>query len=197
MGYVFLCKVIDSDDRDCVAYVDVKDIKNKHVCCDGHINAHGACCSCSFGGKYYDYEYEAVKTILTKDEYESLKNPDADTDWNGILSKLESVENQDLFYEVVEEEHDYLADEYNLSDEDLELIFDTYTLDYMDRAVVGYVFDDVEDFGYEEALNFGYIKRDDYITERYFNYKQFGEDIVNESECYVELTDGRIVSLMY
>lgn len=197
MGYTFLCKVIDSYDRDCVAYVDVKDIQNRQICCDGHINIHGACYSSSFGGRFYDYEYEEVKTILTKEEYDSLKNPSESTDWNSILSKLKSEENQDLFYEVVEEEHEYLADEFDLSNEDLELIFDTYRLDYMDRAVVGYVFADVEDFGYEEAWNLGYIKRDDYITERYFDYKQFGEDIVNESEYYVELTDGRIVSLMY
>ena len=32
---------------------------------------------------------------------------------------------------------------------------------------------------------------------RYFDYDKFGEDLVNEDENYLELDDGRVVSLNY
>ena len=192
---VFLCKVVDSNDRDCVAYVELKDIKNKHICCDGHINIHGACYSMSFGGRYFNYQYEEVKTILTKEEYESLKNPTETIDWNSIFDKLMSEENDELFEIVSKEEKEYLMDVYELDEDDVDFIFNEYALNYQDRGIVSYIFDDVYQLGYEEAYNFGYIQRNSPM-ENYFDFEKFGEDLLEE-EQYLRLDDGRCVFLNY
>lgn len=192
--YTFLYKE-NVDDRDCVAYINLKDLRGNHLCCDGKFNIHGACYSSSLGGRFHNANYKDIKTILTKEEYELLCNPDR-TDLTSIIEKLESKENQALFEEVVEEEKEYLMDEYNLDEDDIEIIFDNYGLDYRDRAVVGYVFKDAYDLGYEEAWSLGYVRNDDSIVSRYFDFEAFGEDLKYD-ENYCELADGRIVSLMY
>ena len=113
-----------------------------------------------------------------------------------IIEKLESEENQALFEEVIEEEKEYLMDEYNLDEDDIETIFDNYGLDYRDRGVVGYVFKDAYDCGYEEAWSLGYVNNNDSIASRYFDFEAFGEDVADD-ECHCKLADGRIVSLNY
>lgn len=191
--YTFLYKE-NTDDRDCCAYIKLDDLRNKHLCCDGKFNINGACYSSSLGGNYHNVNYEDIKTILTKEEYAQLCNPDG-TDLTSIIEKLESKANQELFEEVIEEEKEYLMDKYGFDEDDIEQIFDEYYLDYRDRGIVGCVFDDVEDLGYEEAWSLGYIQRDSPM-ERYFDFEKFGEDLL-EDECYMQLSDGRCVTLNY
>jgi hypothetical protein len=191
--YTFLYKE-NTDDRDCVAYIDLTDLKNRHLCIDGKFNIHGACYCMSLCGRNHDVNYEDIKTILTEEEFNLLCNPDG-TYLAEIIKKLESEENQALFAEVIEEEKEYLMDEYGFDEDDIDQIFDEYYLEYRDRGIVGCVFDDAEDLGYEEAWSLGYIERNS-PTERYFDFKKFGEDLLEE-ECYMQLSDGRIVSLMY
>jgi hypothetical protein len=124
-----------------------------------------------------------------------LCNPDG-TDLASIIEKLESEENQALFEEVIEEEKEYLMDEYGFDEDDIEQIFDEYYLSYKDRGIVGCVYDDVYDLGYETAWSFGYVKNDDSIMERYFDFEKFGEDLLEE-ESYMQLSDGRCVALNY
>ena len=192
-NYTFLFKENGTDDRDCVRYVDLEDLKKNDVCIDGRFNVHGACYSMSL--KEEDTDYENITTILTEEEYKMLCNPQG-KDFTSIVAKLESEENKELFERVIEEEKEYLMDEYNLDEDDIDTIFDNYGLDYRDRAVVGYVFNDAYDLGYEEAWSIGYVKDDDSIVSRYFDFESFGEDLARE-EGYCELADGRIVSLMY
>lgn len=191
--YTFLYKE-NVDDRDCVAYIDLTDLKNRHLCVDGKFNIHGACYCMSLCGRNHDVNYEDINTILTEEEFNLLCNPDG-TYLASIIEKLESEENKALFEEVVEEEKEYLMNEYGFDEEDIEQIFDEYGLDYRDRGIVGCVFDDVEDLGYEEAWNLGYIQRDSPM-ERYFDFKKFGEDLL-ENETYMQLSDGRCVTLNY
>lgn len=191
--YTFLYKE-NFDDRDCVAYIDLTDLKNRHLCIDGKFNIHGACYCMSLCGRNHDVNYEDIKTILTEEEFNLLCNPDG-TDLTSVIEKLESEENQALFEEVIEEEKEYLMNEYGFDEEDIEQIFDEYGLDYRDRGIVGCVFDDVEDLGYEEAWSLGYIERDSPM-ERYFDFEKFGEDLL-ENECYMQLSDGRCVTLNY
>ena len=113
-----------------------------------------------------------------------------------IFDKLKSSEAKEFQQTIIESEIEYLKDEYSLSDEDIEKIFDEYYLDYRDRGIVGCVFKDSSDLGYEEAWQLGYIKNGDTIAERYFDYEKFGEDLL-EDENYLELDDGRVVSLNY
>ena len=189
----FLFKENGTDDRDCVRYIDLKYLKNNHTCIDGKFNIEGACYSMSL--KEEDADYENITTILTKEEYKMLCNPEG-KDLTSIIEKLESKENQKLFEQVIEEEKEYLMDKYNLDEDDIETIFNNYSLDYRDRAVVGYIYEDAYDLGYNEAWSLGYVNDNDSIVNRYFDFESFGEDLVNE-EGYCELADGRIVSLMY
>lgn len=185
MKYIFLYKVNDTDDRDCVKYINAQDFVK-----GGRVTVHGACYCCGM-----DDEYDDVTTILTRDEFESVKS--GKFDGKTVLDKLMSEENAALFAEIQEQEREYLWDEYSLDEDDVDYIFDNYGLDYRDRGVVGCVFKDSEDCGYEEAYSLGYIGRDDSIMERYFDYARFGEDLVNEDERYLELSDGRVVVLNY
>lgn len=190
--YTFLFKENGTYDRDCVKYIELKDLKENHLCIDGKFNVHGACFSMSLKE---DIGYENIKTILTEEEYKMLCNP-VGQDFTEIIKKLESQDNKELFDEIVEEEKEYLMEEYGFDEEDVEQIFDEYNLDYRDRGIVGCVFADTYDLGYEEADSLGYIDSRNSIVERYFDFEQFGEDLLNE-EQYMQLNDGRCVYLNY
>lgn len=214
MSYLFLYREKSADDRDCCAYIETK---NPRWECDhyfGGVNLHGAC----YCGKKFP-EYEDIETVLTEREYNELIEFDkainelgygiekGDERYNKgiklskgiqhIFDKLNSNEAKEFQEHIIESEIEYLKDEYSLSDDDIEKIFNEYYLDYRDRGIVSCVFDDSSDLGYEEAWELGYIKNGDSISERYFNYEKFGEDLVNECERYVELDDGRVVCLNY
>ena len=190
--YTFLFKENGTDDRDCVKYVELDSIKKKHLCIDNHFNVYGACFSMSLKG---DVAYEDITTILTKEEYETLCNP-IGVDLSSIIVKLESEENEELFEKIKLEEREYLMDEYGFDEDDIDKIFGNYGLDYRDRGVVGCVFKDTYDAGYEEAWSLGYVDVKDSIASRYFDFEAFGEDIADD-EYHVLLDDGRVVSLNY
>ena len=76
---------------------------------------------------------------------------------------------------------------------DIEDIFENYYLEYRDRGIINYVYDDVYDLG-EEMIDSCY-DLDDYI-KRYIDYEKFGNDLLLD-DYYVELDDGRVVSLNY
>ena len=191
--YTFLFKENETNDRDCVRYIDLEDLKKNDVCIDGRFNVHGACYSMSL--KEEDADYENITTILTEEEYKMLCNPKG-KDFTSIIEKLESEANAELFEQVIEEEKEYLMDEYNLDEDDIDTIFDNYGLDYRDRGIVGCVFDDACDLGYEEAYALGYVDTRNSIVERYFDFEKFGEDLLEE-EQYMQLNDGRCVYLNY
>ncbi len=190
--YTFLFKENGTDDRDCVRYIRLADLKSNHTCIDGRFNVHGACYSMSL--RENDADYGSITTILTEEEYKMLCNPEG-KDLTSIIEKLESEANAKLFEEVAEEEAEYLMYEYGLNKEDVEQIFNEYYLGYRDRGVVGYVFNDAYDLGYEEAFSLGYVDRNS-VAERYFDFKKFGEDLLEE-EQYLELNNGRCVYLNY
>ena len=192
--YTFLFKENGTNDRDCVRYIDLEDLKKNEVCIDGRFNVHGACYSMSL--REEDADYENITTILTEEEYKMLCNPKG-KDFTSIIAKLKSEENEELFERVIEEEKEYLMDEYNLDEDDIDIIFDNYGLDYRDRAIVCAVYDDTYDLGYETAWSLGYVNNDDSIMSRYFDFEKFGEDLVNDDEYYCQLADGRCVYLCY
>jgi len=210
---VFLFKVIGDDGRDCCAYIDNKPMRFECGHYFGGINLEGSC-YCGSDWK----QYCNIKTVLTEDEYEALKKFSADISALGygisvgderyekgislcqniqyVYDRLNSDDNEALFKEVQEEEIEWLMEEYSLDREDIEIIFNEYALEYRDRSVVGCVFKDSAELGYEEAWQLGYIKNGDAIAEKYFDTEKFGEDLLEESH-YLELTDGRVVSLNY
>ena len=85
----------------------------------------------------------------------------------------------DFFEDIQKSEMEYLKDKWSLDDSDIEQILDTYASDYGDRSIVSYVFEDSDELGYEEAWELGYIKNNDSISSRCFDYKRFGSDLVN------------------
>ena len=209
--YIFLYKE-NTEDRDCCAYIEAKPMRWECNHYFGSVILHGAC----YSGHNFAH-YEDIKTILTEDEYNQLVKFNEEINALGfgivkgderhnkgvelcnaiqpVYDKLLSTENEELFNEVIEEEKEYLMDEYGFDEEDIEQIFDEYYLDYRDRGIVGCVFKDTEDLGYEEAYSLGYVERNT-IAERYFDFEKLGEDLLEE-EQYVELADGRVVYLNY
>lgn len=192
--YVFLFKENDTDDRDCVRYIDISDLEKNHLCIDRRFNVCGSCYSMSLKP---EIPYEEITTVLTRKEYDMLCNPEPDADYTRIIDKLQGIDNEVLFQQVQTEETEWLMEEYNLSEEDVEDIFDHYNIGYHDRSIVCCIFKDVHDLGYEEAVSLGYMNEKDPISFRYFNYEQFGKDIVAEDDFYMELSDGRIVKFNY
>ena len=187
MATYFFFKENDTNDRDCVKYLEIRNGVPNNVC--------GAC----FSGMWREYPaYENVTTILTEDEYNTLCNAkfaDNNLSLTSIITKLCGADNDELFGKVQLEEIEYLMNEYNLDEQEVLDIFDEYTEPYRDRGIISYVYEDYEDLGYETAWSYGYIGRDlENVMERYFDFEKFGEDLAEE-EWYYELSDGRIVYL--
>lgn len=197
MEKIFIYKEQNTNDRDCVKYID----NEKNIKGDiwfTNVGLTGACFSCSL--ELDKIDFDNITTILTKEEFKLLDNFNRSIRgsdlWESIIpifKKLRSKENQDLFEKVKLEEIEYLKDEYSLDDNDIETIFNNYYLDYRDRGIVSSVYKDIYDLGYESAWSFGTVNEE---SERYFDYEKFGEDLLNGGD-YVELEDGRIVYVNY
>lgn len=212
--YVFLYKE-NSEDRDCVKYIEAQPMRFE---CDHYFGSVIPCGACFSGDSDFEngkINYDNIVTILSKDEFQQLIDFNKKIHELGmgitkgdaryqqgvklceniqpVYDKLLSNENQELFGTVQQEERKFLQNEYNLSDEDIDYIFDNYGLDYRDRGVVSVVFDDIETAAEEEAEQLGYVTKE---NERYFDYNKFGEDML-EDEQYLELNDGRIVYMNY
>lgn len=210
--YIFLYKE-NTEDRDCCAYIESRAERFECNHYFGSVILHGACYS-----KHDFANYEDIKTVLTENEYNQLVKFNEDINNLGygitkgddrynkgielckaiqpIYDKLLSEENEDFFNEIIEEEKEYLMDEYGFDEDDIKQIFDEYYLDYRDRGIVSCVFEDTEDLGYEEAYSLGYVDNNNSVASRYFDFKKFGEDLLQE-EQYIQLADGRCICLNY
>lgn len=212
--YYFLYKENNSNNRDCVKYLEVNRIGELEC---GHyfpsLNVTGACFSQSLNVS--EMNLNEITSILTAEDFQLLDEYDnfvhnlgygitkddekylsGMKEFEKILSvieKIKSKENEILFEKIQEEEKEYLAEEYSLNEEDVEEIFNNYGLDYRDRGIVSYIWDSIEEVAEEEAEQLGYVTE---WNERYFNYEKFGEDLL-ESENYLELSNGRIAVLNY
>jgi len=212
--HVFLYKD-SSEDRDCVRYIDTKPMRFE---CDHYFGSIIPCGACFSGCPEFEngtIDYDDITTVLTREEFNQLlqfnkairelgygivkgderyqKGAELCNSIQSVYNKLLSGENAKLFDKIRQGEIEFLKNEHNLTDEDIENIFDNYGQDYRDRAVVGYVFNSVEDAAEEEASSLGYVNES---NERYFDYKKFGEDLM-EGEQYLELEDGRVATLSY
>ena len=210
---LFLAKVKNSDDRDVVKYIEFEGFECGHYFSGLHIV--GACFS-GFEKEFRDLvnnDYESLETVLTKDEFIKLfklndelkalgygiekdsvkynKGLELIEEYkNTIEKKLLSDENKKLFEKVIKDEKEYIKDEYNLTDDEVDEIFDNYNLKYQDRAIIGTIFNDKYEMIEEEKFNFGYDE------QPYFDDESFGNDLL-ESESYLELESGRIVYYCY
>lgn len=185
----FAYKIKNSNDRDCVAYIDTTQYKNQIT--NYPVRVEGSCYSCSIDTHTKFISYSEIETILTENEYNKLLNPNG-TDLTYIMNKLESEENQDFFENVIQEEIEYLKDEFCLSDENIEEIFTYYFLDYKDRSIISAIYDSVEDLAVEIVEEFYNIPD---ILKNYIDYDSFGDNELLENEEYIKLSDDRIVRL--
>lgn len=216
---VFLFKIKNSDDRDVCGYINNNAERFEYGYYFGNVILEGAC----YSGMNFP-EYKDITTILTEEEYNHLINFNKELKKLGcgisenisendsryitgkrlckaiqpIFDKLNSEAAENLFRQIQEEEKEYLMENYPcLNEEDIAIIWDNYYFEYRDRAIVGGIYSNAYELGYEEAWGLGYIDSNDYIVEKYFDFEAFGEDLVSDLEDYVELTSGKIAMLMY
>ena len=211
MKYIFLYKKLNTDDRDCVAYI--RNNTNWFEC-DHYfreINIEGPCYSMSLE----DIKYNNIKTILSEDEFNQIKlfnkrikelgygiikgnykyklGIKYTNDITPIFDKLNSEANEILFNEVINEEREYLKSEYKISDDDIDFIFDNYYLDYRDRGIISSIYDNEEDLAKEYLNDIVNIPE---CLINYIDYERFGIDLL-EDESYLRLNDNRVVCLNY
>ena len=213
MEKLFLAKIKDSDDRDCVYYVELSGFECNHYF--GGLRLGGAC----FSGYYdefrqiIDYKFDTLETIYTQRELQDLFNlndrlkelgygieKDSDKYNKGIellnkincmLDKLRSGDNEELFQNVIEEEKEYCMQEYNLSKEEIDDIFENYNGDYQDRAIICAVYEDKDDLFRECAFS-GLIDISEDLID-YIDVESYVNDNILCNDYYYELSDGRIV----
>lgn len=213
MEKLFLAKIKDSDDRDCVFYVELVGFECNHYF--GGLRLGGAC----FGGYYdefkerVDNEFDTLETIYTKEEMQELfrlndelkslgYGIEKDSDKynqsvellnkiNCMLDKLRSGDNEELFQNVIEEEKEYCMQEYNLSKEEIDDIFENYKGNYQDRAIICAVFEDKEELFRDCAFN-GLINISEDLID-YIDVESYVDDKILIYDYYYELDDGRIV----
>lgn len=205
---MFLGKVKNSEDRDCVKYIEFNGFECGHYF--GGFYICGAC-FCGFDEDVFN-NIDNLETILSRDELvrlEQYKNAinelgygieKGDERYNqgvalqdgitDIIEHLKSNENKELFEKVIEEEKEYCINEYGLSKEDVDYIFQEYNEYYQDRSIISCVFADFDEMVEEEKFSFGYDK------QPYFDDESFGRDLL-ESDDYLELDNGKIVMFSY
>lgn len=209
MNNIFLAKVLNSDDRDVVRYIEFKGFECGHYFSGLH--TYGAC----FYGfeaelrEMVENDFDSIETILTKEEFlklfelnDELKDlgygiEEGSDKYNKgleiikeyqdtIEKKLLSKENEELFEKVIADEKEFIKNEYSLIDDEIEDIYSSRDLDFQDRAIISCVFDDFDDMVENEKWNLGYQ------DIKYFNDEEFGNDLL-DSDYYKELDSGKIV----
>lgn len=213
MENLFLAKIKDTDDRDCVFYVELAGFECGHYF--GGLRLGGAC----FSGYYDEFkervenEFDTLETIYTKEEMQELFRlndelkslgygieKDSDKYNQGVklvneidcmLDKLRSGDNEELYNFVIEEEKEYCMQEYNLSKEEIDDIFENYNGGYQDRAIICAVFEDKEELFRDCAFN-GLIDISEDLID-YIDVESYVNDNILCNDYYYELDDGRIV----
>lgn len=163
-------------------------------------------------------EYENLETVLSKDEYGrflqlkddinslgfGIKTGDKRYErglalrqslLNDVYDKLTSTEAAEFFGNIVKDEKRKLVDFYELTDYQINQIFDNYPLDYRDANIVATIYDDDSEIAEEFIDNF-YFNIDDipgFKLSYYIDYDKLGHDLVLDSDKYLELDDDRVI----
>lgn len=194
----------DSDDRDAVTYLEFNNS------CDGsywYLCGVGPNFSCGLKGMLASNpEYEDIETPLTKEQFDKIFEYDGRTSHlsddivDELMAMFTTPEYNERAAEILQSERDYIKTEYDLSDKDLDEIFDHCGDDvYRDRGVITFVHADAEACGEETAVQCGYVPWDeqDSPQSRYFDFEAFGNDLADEDGRFLRLDDGRIVELAF
>ena len=210
---LFLAKITNSDDRDCVHYLDTN--TGNFEC--GHYFSGLRICGANFSGtfdmeKIVNDKFEKLETILTQEEFKRLFEFDEKISKLGygitmgdirfhkgqsivnsikdIITKLKSDENTALFNKIINDEKEWCMREYDLSKNEVKTIFSEYRAEYQDRGIICYIFKDKNEMLYEEKCSLGY----DEIP--YFDDKAFLNDLLDDDSC-LRLKSGKIIRFSY
>jgi len=149
-----------------------------------------------------ELDFNKIITILTKDDFKNLLTENSQS----VINKLLSKENSDLFSKVIIEEKEFLKKSHNLSDPELELIFDTYASrsirNFRDRNsflvyntitdLMTYLFETPKkNFLDNTNILTSYPKED---NEEYYNYLK---NTILSSNHFLELPNKRIIMFKY
>lgn len=211
METIFLGRKKEND-RDCCVYIEINGFECNHYF--GGLRICGACYS-GFEKEIREFiteKFDEFETILTQEEAlrlfeinDKIKalgygiEKDSEKykrgltlldEFKPITDKLLSNEGEKFFKEVQENEKEYCMQEYDLTRDEIDEVFDYYSLPYQDRDIIGCVFIDKDEFGEEEKWSFGYE------NIRYFDTEAFVNDLLDE-EYYLELDSGKVVSFSY
>lgn len=204
---LFLYRLKNDSSRDACAYINESPSTFE---CGHYFSGVGIQGACYCGGEFAPYE--DIDTILTKQEYQRLLKFNEDIkelgygiskgderynkgielikDIQVIYDKLASIKAEQFEKTIMDDEKEIMMDIWNLSENDIEEILNDYSLDYKDRSIIGYVYDDVENLAENEIEQCFDIP--DFL-ENYIDYSKFGEDLLEDGEIYKELEDGRVV----
>lgn len=211
MNTLFLYKDIELEkegDRDCVVYINATPAKFE---CNHYFGGTSLQNACFSGRDLKKIEYKSIKTFLTEEEFTKLqifyneisnlgygivkgderynKGIELINNIQPIFDKLNSKDGKEFQNQIIEEEINYLMDEFDIDEEELKEIFDL--TDYKDRSFISAVYRDISEVAENEAYEVGYATKE---NERWFDFESFGNDLLDNSR-YHELSDGRIVLL--
>ena len=211
MNKLFLYKDIELEkegDRDCVIYINATPAKFE---CNHYFGGTSLQNACFSGRDLEKIEYKSIKTFLTEEEfkllqifYNEISNlgygiVKGDERYNKgieliktiqpIFDKLNSEDAINFQNQIIEEEINYLMDEFDIDEDDIKEIFDL--TDYKDRSFISAVYRDISEVAENEAYEVGYATKE---NERWFDFERYGNDLLDDSR-YHELSDDRIVLL--
>lgn len=207
---LFLGRLNNDDDHNCV-YTEHVAFECGHYFCS--IRNNGA--AWSGGHPIKDIPYDDITTGFTAEQWARAQEIDRSlnnlgygisvgddrykvgealmNEWNNMI---DSIQGCDIEFEIMQDERDRIGGKYNLDDDDIDEIF-KYT-EYHDLGAISAIYDSVEDFGEEEAFEFGVFSGHEGqfkdTLESCFDYEKFGRMCLN-GDYAVELNDGRVVTL--
>ena len=204
-------------DRDACFYIEKAEFEYGYFSTPNPI---GPCYSSGWEVYEGEYAYENIETVLTKKEYqqfrtlckelnsfgsglnksenvEKLKAAQAKSDElnDFIIKHLCSDKAEKFKAKIAKSEKEYMMEEYNLEEDEVDEIIENYGLDYFDNGIISYVYDSSYDVA-ERAIDdcvYGNISED---LKYYIDYDKLGDDLVNNDDYY-ELNDGRVVEYNY
>ena len=208
---LFLARLNNNDDRDACIYTEHVKFECGHYW--SGIRNFGAAWSGGKGMK--DIAYEDVTTGMTAAQWARGQEIDRELselgygikkgdsrykkgaklakEWNFLIDLIQGCSTEK---DIMADERERIKDKYDFADEGVDEIFNH--TDFHDSGVVSWVYDDVENFGKEQAFQFGIFNHQDGwlkdTMDECFDYEKFGNRCL-ESDSAVELRNGKIVTL--
>lgn len=202
-----------NNDRDRCGYIEDKNFENRFEC-DHYFGGINICGANYCGSKFPNYG--DIETVLTKKQYTDLvkiskafselgygismgderyeKGIKLCEKLEPILETLRSDKAKEFFANIVKEEKAELAEEYGLTEEDVEDIWKNNPTVYEDKSIVSCIYEDAEEVA-RELCDSCYDIPDH--LEQYVDYAEMGADMVSEGVEYCELEDRRVVCYAY